>query len=44
MNISDYINVIGKLQSREYKKKISEDDFEIRVAHELNINEIIKEK
>lgn len=44
MNIGDYINVIGKLQSREYKKKISEDDFEIRVAHELNINEIIKDE
>ena len=42
MNIGDYINIIGKLQSREYKKKISDNDFEIRVAHEVNINEIIK--
>lgn len=44
MNISDYINIIGKLQSREYKKKISNDDFDIRVAHEVNIKEIVKEK
>lgn len=42
MNIGDYINIVGKLQSREYKKKISDSDFEIRVAHEVNINEIIK--
>lgn len=43
MNISDYLNVKGQLQSREYKKKISDDDYEIRVAHELNINEIIED-
>lgn len=43
MNVSDYLNLKGQLQSREYKKKISEDDYEIRVAHELNISEIIEE-
>lgn len=41
MNIGDYINIIGKLQSREYKKKLSNDDFDIRIAHEVNIKEII---
>ena len=41
MNIGDYINIVGKLQSREYKKKLSNDDFDIRIAHEVNIKEII---
>ncbi|WP_300924602.1 hypothetical protein [uncultured Clostridium sp.] len=42
MDIGDSLQIKGELQSREYKKKISENDFEIKVAHELNINEIIK--
>lgn len=37
LNIGDKISIIGQLQSREYKKKISEDDFEIRICHELNV-------
>lgn len=40
--IGTEIAVEGQLQSREYKKRISEDDFEIRVAHELNVNEFTK--
>ena len=43
-NIGDYLQVKGQLQSREYKKKISENDFEIKVAHEVNINELLEEK
>lgn len=39
--LGDTIHIKGQLQSREYKKKISDDDFEIRVAHELSINQII---
>ena len=41
MNIGDELNIAGQLQSREYRKKISEEDFEIKVAHEVNINKII---
>ena len=41
-NVGDIINVIGQLQSREYKKKISDENFEIRIAHELNVSEIIQ--
>ena len=41
--IGESLAVRGQLQSREYKKKISDNDFEIKVAHELNISEIIKE-
>ena len=33
------IEVKGELRSREYKKKINENNFEIRIAHEININE-----
>lgn len=44
LNIGDNIHLIGQLQSREYKKKISENDFEIRVAHELNISKIVEDK
>ena len=40
-NVGDIVNVIGQLQSREYKKKISDENFEIRIAHELNVSEII---
>ena len=39
-NIGDYITIKGRLQSREYKKYISENDYEIRIAHELSISEI----
>lgn len=43
MNIGDSLQVKGQLQSREYKKKTSENDFEIKVAHELNVSEIFGE-
>ena len=39
-NVGDIINVTGQLQSREYKKKISDENFEIKIAHELNISEV----
>ena len=41
--LGDLIHIKGQLQSREYKKKTSDNDFDIRVAHELCINEIIEE-
>lgn len=40
MNIGDELNIQGQLQSREYRKKISEDDFEIKIAHEVNISQL----
>ena len=43
LEVGDNLNIIGQLQSREYKKKTSDTDFEIRVAHELNISKIIEE-
>ena len=43
MNVNDYVLICGRLQSREYKKYISKDDFEIRVAHELYVESIEKD-
>lgn len=42
-NVGDLLHIKGQLQSREYKKKISDNDFELRVAHELSINEILED-
>lgn len=42
LDIGSIINIQGQLHSREYKKKISEDDFEIRVAHEIDINKLLE--
>lgn len=39
-NIGDYLDITGTLIAREYKKRISENDFEIRIAYEVNINEV----
>ena len=44
MRVNDIVQISGKLQSREYKKYISDDDFEIRIAHELYVDSISKEK
>lgn len=43
MHVNDIVQISGKLQSREYKKYISDDDFEIRIAHELYVDSISKE-
>lgn len=36
--VNDQIKIEGELHSREYKKMLSEDEFEFRVAHELVIS------
>ena len=37
LQVNDQIIIHGELHSREYKKKLSGEDFEFRVAHELVI-------
>lgn len=37
LNVNDKIKITGRLQSREYKKYISEDEYEIRIAHEIYV-------
>lgn len=38
LNVGDKILIQGQLQSREYKKRLTETDYEIRVCHELSVN------
>lgn len=45
-SFSDYckiglpVNIVGELHSREYRKRLSDTDIEIRVAHELAIRTV----
>lgn len=43
MPIGSDLSIKGQFHSREYRKKLSEEDFEIRVAHEIDITEIIED-
>lgn len=43
MPVGTEINVIGRLQSREYTKKLSDDSVETRIAYELSCNKIFIE-
>jgi single-stranded DNA-binding protein len=38
--IGDKVEIVGRIQSREYQKKISETEIETRVAYEISINKI----
>lgn len=44
LNVNDQVLIHGELRSREYKKWISETDFEFRVAHELIVFDIEKKE
>lgn len=39
LKVNDKIAISGQLHSREFKKRISEDDFEIHVAHEIIVRD-----
>lgn len=39
-NVGDDVCINGSLRSREYKKKLSDNDIELRIAHELSVGEI----
>ena len=39
-NVGGHIQVWGRIQSREYQKKISEDEFEKRVAYEVSVSKL----
>ena len=34
------ISIVGRIQSREYQKKISEEEFETKTAYEISVNKI----
>ena len=40
LKVSDKIQIGGYIRSRQYKKKTSEDDYNIEVTHELVVKEI----
>lgn len=42
LKINDKVSVLGKLHSRLYKKKLDNNEIELRMAHELLIEEIEK--
>lgn len=42
--VGDSIHIEGRLQSREYKKRLPDDEIEIRIAHELVTKEITKDE
>ncbi len=38
--VGDHIQIWGRIQSREYQKKISEEEFETRVAYEISVSKL----
>lgn len=40
LRIGTRLNIIGRIQSREYKKKIVEEKYEIRTAYEVSISSV----
>lgn len=40
LSVGEEIEITGRLQSREYQKKISEDDIVTKVAYEVSISKI----
>lgn len=46
LNASDNIKICGRMQSREYQKKINDTDYETRIAYEVSISkmEVIKDE
>lgn len=38
--VGDHVQVWGRIQSREYQKKISETDFEKRIAYEVSVSKL----
>lgn len=40
LEIGTHIQIEGRIQSREYQKKISDDEFETRTAYEVSISKI----
>lgn len=40
LSVGDHVRLEGRIQSREYTKKIGEDEYEERVAYEVSISSI----
>jgi single-stranded DNA-binding protein len=42
MKIGENVNLVGRIQSREYQKRISDDEVEIKTAYEISITKIMQ--
>ena len=40
VGIGEHVQISGRIQSREYKKKISDTEIELRTAYEVSVSEI----
>lgn len=40
LSVGDCVEIFGRIQSREYQKKISENEFETRTAYEVSVSRI----
>ena len=40
--VGDFVKIIGRIQSRIYRKKLSGDEIELRTAYEVSIGRIIE--
>ena len=40
LSVGDCISISGRIQSRNYQKKINEEEFENKTAYEISINKI----
>jgi primosomal replication protein N len=40
LEVGSAVNVMGRIQSREYMKKLSEEETEMRVAYEVSVNRL----
>jgi hypothetical protein len=40
LKVSDKVILKGQIHSREYKKRLSDDDYEIRICHELLVTDL----
>jgi hypothetical protein len=41
--IGSPLNIVGEMQSREYRKYLNDVDFELKIAHEVSITSIIND-
>lgn len=39
-NVGGHVQIWGRIQSREYQKKISEDEIEKRIAYEVSVSKL----
>ncbi len=42
LNIGDNVVIKGRIQSREYQKKLSETEFELKTAYEISVSKLEK--